>query len=91
MIINANMPVTTASLNSVPTVLKEPLQGMPQMQKDELLREMERIWTTLSLSQKEVLVAQATRALCLNQAIDHLHETQMAALKVKEVRENDSA
>ena len=90
VIINVNMPPTTANLNNVIIAPSAPLLAMSLTPQDELLKVMEKIWTTLNLSQKEALIAQATRASFLNQAIDHLLETQTAALKVKKVRENDN-
>lgn len=89
MIIKQNMQNITANQNNEQTGLVEPLPEMRQMLRDERLREMVRIWTMLSLSQKEALIHEATRAWCLNQTIDPLLEMQMAALKAKEVSAKD--
>lgn len=84
-----SMQNTIADQNNVPTALKELLHGIKPSKKDELLEVMEKTWITLNLSQKEALIAQATRASSLNQAIARFQETQMEALKVKKVKEND--
>lgn len=57
--------------------MNEQLQETNLMPKDEPLREMEKIWITLSPSQKEALLQEATRASHLNQAIARFRATKM--------------
>lgn len=70
------MSYTIHDLNSDRTAAIERWHEIRQSKKDELLVEMEKIWTTLSLSQKEALIQEATRALHLNQTIDRLRATK---------------
>lgn len=58
--------------------MNEQLQEMKLLKTDEFIAEMVKILTTLSQSQKEALLQEATRALHLNQAIDRLHATKTA-------------
>lgn len=86
------MPYTTAPQNSVITVPLELLPVMKLLLKDELSVAMVKILITLSPSQKEGLMHEATRALHLNRAIAHLQETAMARLdlRLQKKKENES-
>lgn len=70
---------TTPNQNSVKTDPNVPSPVMKRLKTDELLEVMGKIWTTLSLSQKEALVAEATRAWYLNQAIEAFRATPTEA------------
>ena len=70
------MPYTTAPQNNEKTEVNEPLHVTKLMQTDARLREMVRIWITLSPSQKEALMHEAIRASRLNHAIAHLPAMQ---------------
>ena len=76
--------------NNERNVVNEPLPEINPTNQDELLKVMAKIWTTLSLSQKEAQVQLAIRASLLNQAIDHLAEMQMAVLKTKPPKESEN-
>jgi hypothetical protein len=80
---------TTVAHYSASGVLNEPWREIKQSKKDELLKVMEMIWITLSHSQKEALIAEATRASSLNSTIAAFQEIQMEALKVKPVKEKE--
>lgn len=70
------MPYITANQNSAITVPLELLPVMKLLLKDELSVAMVKILITLSPSQKEALMHEATRALHLNHAIAHLPAMQ---------------
>jgi hypothetical protein len=69
------MSYTIHNLNNDTIALNARLREMRQLKMDESLEEMAKIWTTLSLSQKEGLIQEATRASQLNQAIEAFRET----------------
>mgnify|MGYP003454018724 FL=1 len=71
------MPYTTVPQNNEKTEVNEPLHVTKLMQTDARLREMVRIWITLSPSQKEALMHEATRASRLNLAIEAFRGTEM--------------
>lgn len=69
--------------------MNELLLETPLMRQDALLREMVKIWTILSHSQKEALLQEATRAWYLNQAIEALRATKTDRLNHKDQNESD--
>jgi len=69
--------------------VNELLLETPLMRQDALLREMVKIWTILSQSQKEALLQEATRAWYLNQAIEALRVTKTDRLNHKSQNESD--
>jgi hypothetical protein len=71
------MSYTIHDLNNDTIALNARLREMRQLKMDESLEEMAKIWTTLSPSQKEGLIQEATRASQLNQAIAHLPAIKM--------------
>jgi hypothetical protein len=85
-------PYTIPNLSNDTTEACGQWRATRQSKKDVLLEEMARIWTTLSLSQKEALMHEAIRASRLNHAIDHLQETAMARLdlRLQKKKENES-
>jgi hypothetical protein len=71
------MSYTIHDLNNDTIALNARLREMRQLKMDESLEEMAKIWITLSHSQKEGLIQEATRASQLNQAIAHLPAIKM--------------
>jgi hypothetical protein len=70
------MPYTMPNLNKDTIEASGQWRATRLSKKDVLLEEMGKIWTTLSLSQKEALMQEAIRASRLNTAIAHLPAMQ---------------
>lgn len=62
---------------------------MKLLKKDVFLEEIEKIWITLSPSQREALMLEAIRGSHLNRAIEALPAIQMEVSKANALKGND--
>lgn len=74
---------TTPVQNNEPHVVNAPLHEMLPTQMVVPVKEMEKIWTTLSPFQKEEALLEAICEPSVLQAIEVLVETKMVASRVK--------
>lgn len=79
---------TIAALKSDRIGLNGHLHETKLLRMDESLEVMAKIWITLSPSQKEALIAEATRASRLNRAIEAFNETKTDPSEINEASEN---